>query len=66
MVNNQIEFNNKYPKEVKEITIKRYRNFQGQLVIENYSELEKLNLRDIRSIDKITLKNLVQLQECTI
>jgi len=67
MVNNQIEFNNKYNnKEVKEIEIRRSRNFQGELVIEDYSELEKLNLRDIRSIDKVILKNLTQLQECTI
>jgi len=67
MVNNQIEFNEKYNnKEVTEIEIRRSRNFQGELVIEDYSELEKLNLRDIRSIDKVILKNLTQLQECTI
>jgi len=68
MVNNQIEFNEKYNnnKEVEEIEIKRNRNFQGELVIEDYSELKKLYLRNIRSIEKITLKNLPQLQECTI
>lgn len=66
MVNNQNEFNNQYSKELKKIEIKRNRNFQGQLVIENYPELESLNLRDIRGIDKVILKNLTQLQECTI
>lgn len=67
MVNNQEEFNEKYfSKEVKEIVIRRNRNFQGQLVFEDYPGLENINLRDIRSIDKITLKNLPQLKECTI
>ena len=66
MVNNQTEFNEKYPKELKKIEIKRNRNFQGELVIEDYPELENLNLRDIRSIEKVTLKNLPQLQDCTI
>jgi hypothetical protein len=66
MVNNQNEFNKKYSKEVKKIEVKRNRNFQGRLVVEDYSELEILNLRDVRSIDKIILKNLPQLQECTI
>ena len=66
MVNNQIEFNNAYSKETKKIEIRRNRNFQGDLLIENYLELETLNLRDIRSIDKVVLKNLPRLQECTI
>jgi len=67
MVNNQIEFNEKYNnKEVKEIEIKRNRNFQGELVIEGYSKLEKLNLRDIKNIDNITLRNLTKLQDCAI
>jgi len=65
MVNNQIEFDNKFSKEEKEIKLKR-EDFQGKLVIEDYLNLEKLYLRDIKSIDKITLKNLPQLQECTI
>jgi len=67
MVNNQNEFNEKYNnKEIKEIEIKRNRNFQGELVIEDYLELKSLNLRDVKSIEKITLKNLPQLQECAI
>jgi len=67
MVNNQIEFNEKFSnKEIKEIEITRNRNFQGELILEDYSELEKLNLRDVKTIDKIILKNLLRLQECTI
>lgn len=67
MVNNQKEFNEKFfNKEVKEIEIKRNRNFQGQLIIEDYSELEKLNLRDIRSIEKVVLRNLGRLEQCII
>ena len=67
MVNNQTEFNNKYKtKEVKEIKIKDEYDFQGQLVITDYSNLEKLYLHDIDSVDKVTLKNLPQLQKCTI
>lgn len=65
-INNQEEFNTKYGKEIKEIEIKRNRNFKGELVIENYSELWKLSLREVKNIDKVTLKNLPQLQECTI
>jgi len=67
MVNNQKEFNEKYnSKEIKEIEIKRNRNFQGELTIEDYLELKNLNLRDVKSINKITLKNLFKLQGCTI
>jgi len=66
MVNNQTEFNNKYPKEVKEIKITDEYDFQGQLVIADYSNLEKLCLHDFDSIEKINLKNLPRLQECTI
>jgi len=63
-ISNKDELNN--AKQAKEITIERNRNFKGQLVIEDYSELEKLYLRDVRQVDKITLKNLARLQECTI
>jgi hypothetical protein len=67
MVNNQNEFNEKYSnKEIKEIEITRNRNFQGELVVENYSELEKLNLREVKNIDKVILKNLTNLKDCTI
>jgi Leucine-rich repeat (LRR) protein len=65
MVNNQNEFNEKYSHEEQEIKI-RYKKFQGQLVIGNYPKLERLQLLKVNSIDKITLRNLVQLQECTI
>ncbi|CAJ0912273.1 9071_t:CDS:2 [Entrophospora sp. SA101] len=58
-------FNKEYPKEEKEIKLKR-EDFQGKLVAEDYPNLEKLYLRDIKNIDKITLRNLPQLQECTI
>ncbi|KLL05388.1 MAG: hypothetical protein MRERV_1c064 [Mycoplasmataceae bacterium RV_VA103A] len=63
--NNQIWLNNNFPKETKEIEIE-YEDFEGQLVIEDYPNLEKIELREIVNIDKITLKNLLQLQECTI
>jgi len=67
MVNNQEQFNEKYPnKETKEIEITRNRNFQGELIVEDYSELKTLNLREVKNIDKVILKNLVKLQECTI
>ena len=67
MVNNQKEFNEKYNnKEIEEIKIEDEYDFEGQLVIEGYPNLERLRLRDIDSIEKITLKNLPQLQECTI
>lgn len=66
MVNNQKEFNENFSKETKEIKLKHKTKFQGQLVIEDYSELEKIYLRDIKNIEKIELKNLPQLQECTI
>jgi hypothetical protein len=65
MVNNQKEFNEKYPKEIKKIEIKR-KKFAGQLVVEDYPELENLNFKEVISIDKITLKDLPQLQECAI
>jgi len=65
MVNNQIEFNNEYSKEVKEIEIKN-EDFQGSLVVGNYLKLEDLYLYNISSVNKLTLKNLPQLQNCTI
>jgi len=67
MTNNKIDsFNGLNNKEIKEIEIE-YENFEEKkLVIEDYSNLEKLYLQSIESIDKITLKNLPQLQECTI
>jgi len=66
MVNNQNEFNKEYNnKETTEIKIKN-EDFEGQLIVENYPSLEILYLRGIDSIDKIILKNLTQLQKCTI
>ena len=71
MTNNKIsnfnELNNKENlEEIKEIKI-GYKKFSDkQLVIENYSKLESLQLLKVNSIDKITLKNLTQLKECTI
>jgi hypothetical protein len=67
MVNNQEWFDNNHQnkKEVKEIELK-YKKFQGQLIVENYPELEKLHLQNIKNIDKIVLKNLENLEECTI
>ena len=68
MVNNQTEFNKKYfDKEVtKEIKIETEDFEEQQLDIENYLNLGKLYLYDIQDIEKIKLKNLTQLQECTI
>ncbi|CAG8465129.1 11363_t:CDS:2 [Cetraspora pellucida] len=68
MVKNQSEFNNKYSnKEKKEpIRVRDENNFQGQLVVEDYPNLEKLYFRSVKSVDKVILKNLSQLQECTI
>jgi len=63
-VNNKNELSN--IKHEKEIKIERNRKFKGQLVIEDYPNLEKLHLRDVRKVDKITLKDLPQLQELTI
>ncbi|MCE8162850.1 MAG: leucine-rich repeat domain-containing protein [Candidatus Moeniiplasma glomeromycotorum] len=66
MVNNQTEFNEKYSKELNKIELRRKRKFTGQLVVENYLELENLSLREIRSIDKLSLKNLPQVKQCTV
>ena len=66
MVDNQKRFNEIYPKETPEIKIKDEDFDEEQLAVENYSNLERLYLRDIDSIEKITLKNLEQLKECTI
>ena len=60
------KFNNTYSKEIKEIEIEDEYDFEGQLVIGDYSDLEKLYLHDVCSIEKIILKNLIKLQECTI
>lgn len=68
MVNNQNEFNNKHKnnkEEVRKIKLIN-KDFSGQLVIEDFPKLENLNLRDNGNISKIILKNLPQLQECTI
>ena len=65
MVNNQTEFNNKFPKEVEEIKIED-EDFEGQLAVTDYPNLKKLRLQEFDSIDKIVLSNLPQLRECTI
>ncbi|CAG8438034.1 5992_t:CDS:10 [Scutellospora calospora] len=52
-----------YPKAEKKIKLTGEDFKERQIVIEDYPELEKLYLRDIKSIDKVTLKNLPQLQE---
>jgi len=66
MVNNQKEFDKKYPKEVGKIKIETEDFEEERLVIEDYPNLEKLYLYDVQEISKITLKNLAQLQECII
>jgi len=67
MVSNQNEFNNRYSKKTeKVIRIRDENNFEGSLVIESYPNLEKLYLRDIDSINKLSLSNLSNLQEVTI
>jgi len=66
MVNNQIEFNNIFTKESKQIEV-TYENYEEQsLIIKDYLELEKLELREIGSIEQVTLQNLPNLQEVTI
>ncbi|RHZ35829.1 leucine-rich repeat domain-containing protein [endosymbiont GvMRE of Glomus versiforme] len=62
---NQEWFDKEYPKTAQKIKLTD-ENFQGQLIIESYLQLEKLHLQDIENINKVTLKNLPQLQECTI
>jgi len=68
MVKTQIEFNKKYSKkeEVKEIEIRTEDFEEQQLDIEDYPNLEKLYLHDVQEIEKITLRSLTKLQECTI
>ena len=66
MVNNQIEFNNEYPKEKENIRIASGGKFEGQLIIEDYPYLKKVFLKDFSTIDKMILKDLTNLQECTI
>nr|CAG8443420.1 13416_t:CDS:2 [Entrophospora candida] len=64
MVNNQIEFNKKYPiKGTKEIEITRNRNFQGPLVVEDYHDLEKLNLREVK---KLVIENCFQIKNLNV
>jgi uncharacterized pyridoxamine 5'-phosphate oxidase family protein len=65
MVNNQETFDKKYHKKRKEIEFED-KKFEGQLVIEDYPVLEFLYLQDIKNIDKVILRNLTQLQNCTI
>jgi len=65
MTNNQEWFNREHHKESKKIRLTE-EGFQGELIIENYLQLEKLYLRDIKNISRVVLKNLPQLQEYTI
>src|SRR5438874_287472 len=65
MTNNQEWFNNECPKDIKKIKL-QYEDFEGDFVVEDYSDLEKLYLLDLKSINKLTLKNLTNLQDCTI
>ena len=65
MVNNQESFDKKYPKKRKEIEFED-KKFLGQLVIEDYAELELLYLQNIKNIDKVILRNLTELQNCTV
>jgi hypothetical protein len=65
----QEKFNKKYPKTTKgeiKVEYREYEDSQKQLIIKNYPELERLYFHDVQSIGKIILKNLPQLQECTI
>jgi predicted nucleic acid-binding Zn-ribbon protein len=66
MVSNQTEFSNTYSKEITEIRFKNKDFIEKQLVIEDYPNLETLYLRGIDSLDKLILRNLKQLQKCTI
>jgi len=66
MINNQIEFNKQFTKEIAEIKLKRKEFKDNFLTIEQYPNLEILNLRDVKNIKKIILKNLTKLKETTI
>ena len=50
MVNNQEWFDREYNREEQVISL-RFKKFQGQLIIENYPKLEKLQLLKVNSID---------------
>jgi len=67
MVNNQNDFNNKYSKETEITEIKiEDADFQGQLDIKGYPDLENLRLQEVDYIEKITLQNLINLQTVII
>lgn len=66
MIKAQEWLDKEFSKGVKEIELEDKKEFEGQLVVEDYSELENLYLQNVKSINKIVLKNLPQLQECTI
>jgi len=65
MINNQETFDKNYPKKRKEIEFED-KKFEGQLVIEDYLELELLYFQNVKNVDKAILRNLIQLQDCTI
>lgn len=66
MVNIQELFNEKKEKNKEQIKIRDENGVEGDLVIEDYPELKELYLRKVKSINRIVLKNLPQLQSCTI
>ncbi|CAG8552036.1 10977_t:CDS:10 [Racocetra fulgida] len=62
----QLEEKGKYPKETKEIKLKN-KDFSGQLIIENYPNLEKLYLRDDGNISKdLIIENCPQIRKLNI
>ncbi|MDR1670451.1 MAG: hypothetical protein LBR43_01825 [Spiroplasmataceae bacterium] len=65
MTYNQEQINKEFTKQIKEIELED-ENFEGNLIIENYSSLEKIYLQNIESIEQITLKDLPNLQEIAI
>jgi len=65
MTKNQAWFDRNYLKSSEWIKL-TYENFQRQLVIEDYPQLEELYLRYVNNIDEIIFRNLSQLKECTI
>ncbi|WNE40674.1 MAG: hypothetical protein mread185_000131 [Mycoplasmataceae bacterium] len=71
MINSQSQkwLENNFPKFSPKIKSKRRDIISGNLIIEDYEQLSKINLensKNEREIEKLTLKNLPLLEECFI
>jgi hypothetical protein len=65
MTNNQEWFNKKFLKDVDKIEID-CEDFEDSLIIEDYLNLEEINISDSEKIRKLMLKNLVNLKKCIV